>query len=112
MPKTQKEPKSCHDCGCEAIDNCESEKKHIPFDETLPPCLYCTRNVTERDGNVRADFYDETWTLDSDRSPIIEDPDPTEQKLLRTLHILVNEDPSEQEQKFLKTSHIIVNGGD
>ena len=90
MPKTQKQDKSCHDCGCEAIDNCESENKHLPFDETLPPCLYCVRNVTERTANVRADFYNSMWTLDVDRSPILEDATPQEQKLLKTLHIIMN----------------------
>jgi hypothetical protein len=90
MPENEKEPKSCHLCGVEAIDECVSEKKHIPFDETLAPCLYCVRNVSKRDANVRADFYDEEWTLDVDRSPILEDPDPQEQKLLRTLHAIVN----------------------
>jgi hypothetical protein len=90
LTEKRKEPKSCHDCGLEAIDECESEKQHIPFDENLAPCLYCVRNVTERDAPVRADFYNEQWTLDVDRSPILEDPDPTEQKLLRTLHIIVN----------------------
>jgi hypothetical protein len=90
LPEKQEAVKSCHDCGVEAIDECVSENKHIPFDETLPPCVCCVRNTAERDANVRADFYDEIWTLDVDRSPILEDPDLQGQKLLKTLHAIMN----------------------
>ena len=90
MPENEKEPKSCHNCGVEAIDECVGEKRHLPFDETLPPCVYCVRNASKRDAPVRMDFYDEIWTLDTDRSPILEDPDPRERKFLKTLHAIVN----------------------
>jgi len=90
MPKNRKEAKNCHDCGLEAIDECESGKGHIPADETLLPCVYCVRNLTERETPMRFDFWDEQWTRLADRTPIIENPDPVEQNLLRTLHNFVN----------------------
>jgi hypothetical protein len=90
MPEKKKEVQSCHLCGVEAIDECEMHEGHIPFDETLPPCVYCVRNASKRDAPVRMDFYDKMWTLESDRTPILEDPDPQEQKLLKTLHAIVN----------------------
>jgi hypothetical protein len=37
-----------------------------------------------------ADFYDEMWILESDRTPTIEDADPQEQSLLKLLHGIVN----------------------
>ena len=86
MPEKKKEVKSCHDCGLEAIDDCETEKRHIPYDETLPPCRFCVRNSAKPLRAVTTDFYDEMWILESDKTPIIEDPDPHERELLRYLH--------------------------
>jgi hypothetical protein len=86
LPETRKEAKTCRDCGLEAIDDCESQNIHIPDDENSAPCKFCTRNRYNR-SKVVADFYDEVWTRDSDRAPIIEDADePHERLLLRILH--------------------------
>lgn len=87
MAKIQKQGKNCHECGLEAIDPCETGKGHIHDDENLAPCVYCVRNRLEHTRtNCRADFYSETWTGESDKTPIMQDPDPHEQTLLRTLH--------------------------
>jgi hypothetical protein len=89
LAEKQKELKTCHQCGLEAIDDCVTENKHIPFDENLAPCKFCTRNPTPPKSTVVADFYDEMWTLDTDKTPIIEDADdPHERLLLKMLHDL------------------------
>jgi hypothetical protein len=88
MPEIRREVKSCHRCGVEAIDNCVAENKHIPFSETLPPCKFCVRNKNRPKVSVIADFYDKMWTLDTDRTPIIEDPDVKERSLLKILHAM------------------------
>jgi hypothetical protein len=90
MPKIKKEPKTCHDCGLEAIDECEMHEGHVPYNEILPPCVFCTRNTSERNIQVRTDFYREQWTLDAYRSPILEDATPQDVRLLKLLHILIN----------------------
>jgi len=86
--KPQKEPLTCHNCGLEAIDECETGQGHFPFDESALPCRYCKRNPKPQ--RVVTDFYSETWTLLSDKTPTIEDPDPHEQQLLRFLHEIVD----------------------
>ena len=90
MPENRKEAKSCHQCGFEAIDYCEMRKGHIPADENLAPCRFCTRNRNRPKVNVIADFYSETWTLDTEKTPIIEDPDQHERELLKILHAFMN----------------------
>lgn len=85
MAEKQKEPKNCHQCGLEAIDECQSENKHIPYGENLAPCKFCFRNANGPKVSAVADFYDEMWTLDTDRTPIIEDPDSHDQTLLELL---------------------------
>jgi hypothetical protein len=82
-PEKLKEVKTCHDCGLEAFDECESEKRHIPADENLAPCKFCSRNPVKVGWY---DFYEEQWTLDTARNPILEDPDPHAVTLLKTLH--------------------------
>lgn len=86
MPKNQKEAKSCHDCGLEAFDDCETSKRHIPADETMAPCKFCSRNPVAVGWY---DFYDEQWTLDTEGNPIIEDPTPHAVTLLKILHKIV-----------------------
>ena len=78
------ERKTCHKCGLEAIDECETGQGHFPYDETKIPCCYCKRNPKHQ--RPITDFYSETWTLLSDGTPTIEDPDPHERNLLRFLH--------------------------
>jgi hypothetical protein len=80
--------KTCHDCGLEAVDDCEVHNKHIPFDEQKIPCRFCKRNPKPE--RPVTDFYSETWTLLSDGTPTIEDPDPHEQTLLKFLHEVVD----------------------
>jgi len=94
LAKKRKEARTCHDCGLEAIDDCEGEKRHIPSDETLLPCSCCVRNPEKHRLKTlwRADFYSETWTRESDKTPVIEDPNPHECELLRTLHLIINEE--------------------
>jgi hypothetical protein len=94
MPETEKEPQSCHMCGLESFTDCEDEDRqiHIPDAENLPPCKFCVRNkYSPRYAKKaeRLDFFSETWTRYEDRSPIIEDPDPHEQNLLKCLHALI-----------------------
>jgi hypothetical protein len=90
MPEKRKYPKSCHECGVEAIDACETRGEHLPFDENLAPCRFCARNRKKpKDVNIVADFHSETWTLDAEKTPMIEDPDPHEQQLLKILHAII-----------------------
>jgi hypothetical protein len=86
LAEKQKELKSCHQCGLEAIDDCESWNKHIPYGENLAPCKFCVRNCQRIKIPWVMDFYDKMWTLDTDRTPIIEDPDRHERNLLLLLH--------------------------
>lgn len=88
MPERRNRRKSCHQCGLEAIDLCESENKHIPSRENLAPCLFCVRNYAKRDAQARIDFHDEMWTVDVDGTPIFDDLTPHAERLLRTLHEL------------------------
>jgi hypothetical protein len=91
MPEKRKEVKTRHDCGLEALDDCESDFRHIPSDETLPPCKYCLRNTNPaKNSKMLGDFWDEMWILESDKTPTIENPDPIEQSLLKLLHGIVN----------------------
>lgn len=95
MPEKRKEPRTCHDCGLEDLDSCEDQKpkKHLPDNENLAPCVYCVRNPKKCEELFVADFYCEMWTRSGDKeyTPIIEDPDPDEQELLRVLHLIINE---------------------
>jgi hypothetical protein len=61
-------------------------KGHIPADENLVPCCYCLRNTNKAKVAAIADFYDEQWCRDANKNPILEDPDPDQQKLVRFLH--------------------------
>jgi len=81
--KREKEPKTCHDCGLEAIDECESGKGHIPFDEHRAPCKFCERNYGTED--IMTDFYSENWTLDDKGKPMFDDPTMRDRALLRLL---------------------------
>jgi|GEM_PF-5141256 len=98
MPENRKEPKNCHECGLEAIDDCETRNVHIPADENSGPCLYCVRNPERHKLKTlwRADFFDEQWTRDAQKNPIIEDTTtPHERFLLRCLHGLMRgEEPA------------------
>lgn len=104
MPENKKELKNCHECGLEAIDDCETRNIHIPADENSAPCCYCVRNLERHKlkkvwgaPRVRGrrysepDFFDEQWTRDAQKKPIIEDtPTPRERTLLQCLHGLTN----------------------
>jgi len=74
---------SCRECG---LSNADNEKK--PADAKMVPCRFCKRNP-KAEARI-TDFHSETWTLLSDNTPTIEDPDPHEQALLRVLHDVVN----------------------
>jgi hypothetical protein len=88
----EKEPKTCHQCELEAIDDCQTENKHIPDDENLLPCVCCVRNyLNHKPTNWRADFYAQTWYSEADKSAAIDDPDPHEKTLLETLHLIIME---------------------
>jgi hypothetical protein len=73
-------PKTCHDCGLEAIGG-------EPVIPNKAPCLYCERNI-KVDEEV-FDFFSETWVLeqlaDGSFSPTIEDPDKHKQLLLNVV---------------------------
>ena len=104
MPETQKEAKTCHQCGVEAIDECQSENKHMPFDENLAPCKFCVRNHNRPKVSVIADFYDEMWTLDVDRTPIIEDvTSPHQQSILKILHAITTGERFYGGEKFARS---------
>ena len=75
--------KTCDRCGLEAADNPDK-----PYDPFKIPCRFCKRNP-QAESRV-SDFFSETWCLDDDNTPIIEQPDPHEQALLRLMHDLVN----------------------
>jgi hypothetical protein len=93
MPEIEERTKTCHECGLESIDDCETTKKHIPDDENFAPCVYCVRNHLEHTPtNWRADFYSERWYRDADKAPHIDDPDPHERQLLQTLHEIVQKE--------------------
>jgi hypothetical protein len=91
MPEKRKEAKTCHACGLESLDDCETDFRHIPSDENLAPCKYCVRNPKpSKDAKMCTDFHDEMWILESDKTPTIEDADPIQQVLLKLLHGIVN----------------------
>lgn len=91
MPENKQRTKSCHDCGLEDLDACETKNIHrSSLEPDQLPCRACVRNP-EAIGWY--DFYDEQWTgmlEDGKLNPFIEDPDPQEQGLLRVFHTLVN----------------------
>jgi hypothetical protein len=103
MLRKRKEAKTCHECGLEALEECESNFGHMPSDESLLPCSCCTRNpkLISLLTSWRSDFFSEQWTRDSDRTAIIETPTPHEVDLLRTLHLIV----TEQTQKSALSFH-------
>jgi hypothetical protein len=78
-------PKTCCECGLEAID---AKRKRMPSTPDKAPCLYCERNPQVREEVF--DFYSETWVLeqltDGSFSPTIEDPDKHEQLLLNVVN--------------------------
>jgi hypothetical protein len=81
--KPQKQPKTCHDCGLEAIDECETGQGHFPYDQNAPPCKFCERNFKTE--NIVTDFYSENWTLASDKTPMFDDLTPRDKALLGLL---------------------------
>ena len=89
MPEKRKEPRNCHNCGLESLDDCESRHIHIPDDEKLAPCKFCCRSKYSpryAENRELSDFYSQMWTRDEERDPLLEDPDPHEQSLLKMLH--------------------------
>jgi len=76
---------SCHDCGAEALDECEGYKEamHVPAYPTNLPCRICLRNP-ETAGWY--DMFSENWAFsfldDNKIEPLFEDPTKHEQKLL------------------------------
>jgi len=91
MPKNRKEAKNCHDCGLEALDECESGFGHIPSDEAQLPCSVCLRNPKKKVGHFREDFHSEQWTVESNGTAIFEDPTPHEMELLKSLRLIATE---------------------
>ena len=82
--KRQKEPLTCHECGC------ESEERGLPFDENKIPCKFCERNLKSE--NVGGDFYSENWVLhlnSGKANPFFEKPTPREKALLGLLKVNV-----------------------
>lgn len=88
MPKNQKEAKSCHDCGLEDINACENSK-HRSSRPLEVPCRFCLRNPESIGSYDFYDFYDEQWTLNARRDPIIEDPTPHGVELLKTMRQII-----------------------
>ena len=74
---------NCHDCGAEAIDECETIKAHIPAYPTLLPCRICLRNP-ESVGWY--DMFSENWTFimlgGGKVEPLMEDPTNREKRML------------------------------
>ena len=95
MPKKEKETRTCHECGLEDWNACEdtTPSRHLPDNENLAPCRFCLRNPKRPQNRWTVNLYCETWTRsgDKDFTAEISDPDPHEQALLRTLHLIVNE---------------------
>ena len=62
--KPQKEPLTCHNCGCAAIEGLDTDPlgKHVPYDPNKIPCKYCERN-SNKDIDIATDFYSENWVL-------------------------------------------------
>lgn len=93
---------SCHDCGAEAIDPCESYlvqssvpssvlyHAHVPAYPKALPCRICLRNP-ETVGWY--DMYSENWTFEmlgeGKVEPLLEDPTKQEQKLLDVIQSVV-----------------------
>ena len=73
---------TCHNCGLEDIVACD-EGKHQSVTPDKLPCAYCERNPEVNEEVL--DFYSETWTLDSDKTPFIEDPNKHERLLLEVV---------------------------
>lgn len=91
MPEKLKAVKNCHLCGLEAIDNCQTQNKHIPDDETLTPCVFCVRNPLTKLTKWRLDAYSQVWYREADKNPRIDDPDPHERSILTLLNLITNE---------------------
>jgi hypothetical protein len=89
MPKNKKEAKTCHECGLEDIDACESANTHRSSRPSQTPCVFCIRNP-EKVGWY--DFYEEQWTLNVNGMPILEDADPHGVTLLKTLRGIVQKE--------------------
>jgi hypothetical protein len=74
-------PKTCRECGLEAID---AKSKRMPSTPAKAPCLYCERNPQVSEEVF--DFYSESWVLmqltNGSFEATIEDPDKNEQMLL------------------------------
>jgi hypothetical protein len=87
LPEKRNERKSCHDCGLEDFEACETENKHRGTDN--PPCRFCVRNP-EKVGWY--DFYNEQWTLDTKGNPIFDDLTPHNVTLLKTLHGIIQKE--------------------
>ena len=81
--KMQKLKATCEECG---LANADNEKE--PANPIGLPCRFCRRNG--KAVKPVTDFHSETWLLNSRNEPIIEDPDPHEQNILRFLHEIVN----------------------
>jgi hypothetical protein len=95
MAKKIIQARNCHECGFEAIDDCENEKIHRSSRETQLLCSVCVRNPEKKTltTNWRADFFHEQWRLDSKGQPGFDDPelDLRAHELLQTLHLIVME---------------------
>ena len=95
MVKSRKK-QTCHDCGAEAIDECEGAKEvhrpaiHLSAYPTLLPCRICLRNP-ESVGWY--DMFSENWTFTmlggGKVESLIEDPTKHEQKLLDVVERVV-----------------------
>lgn len=89
---------SCHDCGAEAFDECESGKpttlgyvvSHVPAHPTALPCRICINNP-ETAGWYN--MFSENWTFvmlgEGKVEPLLEDATKHEQKLLDVIQSVV-----------------------
>ena len=89
MVKSRKK-QTCHDCGAEAIDECETIKAHIPAYPTSLPCRICLRNP-ESVGWY--DMFSKNWTFimlgEGKVEPLIEDPTNREKRMLDVVQRVV-----------------------
>jgi hypothetical protein len=81
--KPQKQPKTCHNCGLEAIDDCDNNGQHIPSDGERAPCKFCERNLTSE--TIASDFWNENWILDANGNAKFDDIGKVEEALLDLL---------------------------
>jgi hypothetical protein len=82
---------NCHNCGAEAVDECEGYTKpmHIPAYPKVLPCKICIRNP---EAAGWWDMYSENWTFMISHGkvePMMDDATEHDQKLLDIVQALL-----------------------